>query len=111
MLVENLAPMYALDRYAFPDELVDVPMLYRGSPHHLFEEVTKALAGVEQVICCLDYDPRSLLNSLTQKKGVGVIVPHETTIDALVGAKLTRHDDLYRQSSERSWLAANARQY
>lgn len=111
VLVENLAPMYALDRYAFPDELVDVPMLYRGSPHHLVEAVTQGLEGVDQVICFPDYDPRGLLNSLTQKKGVGLIVPHGTTIDALIGARLTKHDDFDRQSAERTWLQANARHY
>jgi len=52
-----------------------------------------------------------LLNSLNQEKGVGLIVPHETTIDALVGVRLTKHDDFDRQSSERTWLAANAHQY
>ncbi len=109
VLIENLPVMYNLVRYRWPDGVADLPMLFRGSPQHTPAAVTKALAGVTEVICFPDYDPQGLMNSLTQKFATALILPSPQTIDRIVDRQLDKPDDFTRQQGARDWLST--RQY
>ncbi len=105
VLVENLAAMYALASYHWPANLLDTVMLFRGSPQDLPTAVTRAISGVEQVICFPDYDPQGLMNSLTQQHGTGVIIPTDEAVRALCGRGLSKSARYYNQAGAREWLA------
>lgn len=105
VLIENLPVMYALNRYRWPDDLAGVPMLFRGSPQYNAKAVSLALEGVESVICFPDYDPQGLMNSLTQRRGIAVILPTNWTIGRIVSDKRDKPVDFENQQAAREWLS------
>lgn len=106
--VENLAPMYALDQYQWPEETGTAVMLFRGSPQHSPAAVRKALAEVDEVICFPDYDPQGLRNSFTENSRLaGVILPSRSTIETLMAANLNQPEKFAKQENARRWLEAH----
>jgi len=108
VMVENLASMYCLNSYPFPECFRDAVMLFRGSPQLTPVAVSKAIEGVGQVICFPDYDPQGLMNSLTQRKSVGMLVPSMADIQHLLALKLNKAADFDKQDAARRWLAVHA---
>lgn len=108
VLVENLALMYALHRYQWPDAVVGHLMLFRGSNQQSPAAVTKALDGVKRVICFPDFDPQGLMNSLTQRKSIGMVLPSAASIAALSARGLNKAPEFAKQEVARGWLARNA---
>lgn len=104
VLVENLAVMYSLSRYRWPDDFAGLPMLFRGSPQVTPAAVTQALAYVAEVICFPDFDPQGIRNSLVQPKACAIIVPTEAAIAGIVTAGRDKPQDYERQSEARLWL-------
>lgn len=104
VLVENLAVMYSLSRYLWPEDVAGVPMLFRGSPQNTPVAVTQALAHVEEVICFPDFDPQGVRNSLVQPKASALILPTEATVAAIVAAGRDKPQDYEGQTEARLWL-------
>ncbi|UHG95146.1 DUF7281 domain-containing protein [Pseudomonas sp. 7-41] len=103
LLVENLAVMFAIHEYRWPDEVKRLPMLFRGSPQNTAAAVTKALAGVTDVICFPDYDPQGWMNTLTIKAR-GIVVPTMDAIECIIAEEWDKPQDYERQHVAREWL-------
>lgn len=106
VLIENLAVMYALDRYEWPESVVDRVMLFRGSPQHSPKAVSNAIMGVGEVIAFPDYDPQGLMNSFLQTKATGMIIPSMLTVDQLVSRGMNKTPEYQKQEVARQWLAS-----
>lgn len=112
VLVENLAPMYALADYLWPGDTGAAVMLFRGSPQHSPAAVSKALKGVERVICFPDFDPQGMRNSFTEVANLaGIIVPTMATVHGLLTARLNKAEQFAEQEDARRWLETFRSEY
>jgi hypothetical protein len=103
LLIENLHVMFALHHYCWPQEVMRIPMLFRGSPQITPRAVKIALSGIEEMISFPDYDPQGWMNTLTAKARA-IIVPSPETVSRIVGAKLDKPKDFETQVDARLWL-------
>ncbi|OWG36858.1 hypothetical protein CAQ69_18730 [Stutzerimonas stutzeri] len=104
VLIENLPVMYHLARYRWPQDIVEIPMLFRGSPQFTPAAVTKALAGVHEVVCFADYDPQGLMNCLTQRRACAMVLPTDEAILRITSTGLDKPADFANQQAAREWL-------
>lgn len=104
LLVENLHVMFALQRYRWPEEVRDLPMLFRGSPQITPAAVTIALSRIEQVVSFPDFDPQGWMNTLTTDS-CAIVLPSAETIESIVKTRLDKPADFAEQSSARIWLS------
>ncbi|MCP1476234.1 hypothetical protein ABIA54_004920 [Pseudomonas sp. EB276 TE3739] len=103
ILVENQAVMFAVNEYHWPSNVMHLPMLFRGSPQITPAAVTRALAGVKNVICFPDFDPQGWMNTLTAK-AQGIVVPSANTIAEIVASNWDKPQDYENQDVAREWL-------
>lgn len=103
ILVENQAVMFAVNEYQWPSNVMHLPMLFRGSPQITPAAVTRALAGVKNVVCFPDFDPQGWMNTLTAK-AQGIVVPSANTIAEIVASKWDKPQDYENQDVAREWL-------
>lgn len=111
VLVENLAVMYALNRYRWPEGLADAVMLFRGSPQMVPAAVTNALRGVDEVVCFPDFDPQGFLNSLTQPGCTGIVMPTWPAVRSLREKGLIKVATFDKQHKARQWLTDRVSAY
>lgn len=103
ILVENQAVMFAVNEYHWPSNVMHLSMLFRGSPQITPAAVTRALAGVKNVICFPDFDPQGWMNTLTAR-AQGIVVPSANTIAEVVACQLDKPQDYENQDGAREWL-------
>lgn len=108
ILVENLATMHALEKYPWPAQLDGAVMLFRGSVSQSPKAVTEVVNQVGEVVCFPDYDPQGVMNTLTQSKSAGIVVPDKEGIDLLLTKGLNKNDLFSKQDAAKQWLRTSA---
>lgn len=108
ILVENLAAMHALDQYPWPTQLEGSVMLFRGSVSQSPKAVTEVVNRVSEVVCFPDYDPQGVMNSLTQSKSSGIVMPDKAGIDLMLAKGLNKDDLFFKQDAAKRWLQTSA---
>lgn len=108
VLVENLAVMYHLHQFQWPDGFENSVMLFRGAVKQSPLAVTQAVNFVDEVVCFPDYDPQGLMNSLTQRKSIATILPSAESISVLTARGLNKSPVFAAQDDARMWLTHNA---
>lgn len=108
ILVENLAAMHALEQYPWPAQLEGSVMLFRGSVSQSPKAVTEVVNRVSEVVCFPDYDPQGVMNSLTQSKSSGIVMPDKAGIDLMLAKGLNKDDLFLKQDGAKQWLQTSA---
>ena len=108
ILVENLAAMHALEQYPWPAQLEGSVMLFRGSVSQSPKAVTEVVNRVSEVVCFPDYDPQGVMNSLTQSKSSGIVMPDKAGIDLMLAKGLNKDDLFFKQDAAKQWLRTSA---
>ena len=108
ILVENLATMHALEQYPWPAQLDGSVMLFRGSVSQSPKAVTEVVNQAREVVCFPDYDPQGVMNSLTQSKSAGIVMPDKSGIDLMLAKGLNKDDLFFKQDAAKQWLRTNA---
>lgn len=108
ILVENLATMHALEQYRWPAQLDGSVMLFRGSVSQSPKAVSEVVNQVSEVVCFPDYDPQGVMNSLTQSKSVGIVMPDKAGVDLMLATGLNKDDLFLKQDAAKQWLRTSA---
>lgn len=108
ILVENLATMHALEHYSWPAQLDGSVMLFRGSVSQSPKAVAEVVNQVSEVVCFPDYDPQGVMNSITQSKSVGIVMPDKAGIDLMLDKGLNKYDLFIKQDAAKQWLQTSA---
>ncbi len=108
ILVENLATMHALEQYQWPAQLDGSVMLFRGSVSQSPKAVSEVINQVSEVVCFPDYDPQGVMNSITQSKSVGIVMPDKAGIDLMLAKGLNKNDLFLKQDGAKQWLQTSA---
>jgi hypothetical protein len=99
IVVENLQAMLDASRYVLPEELVDVPFVFRGSPQFSIGAVVELAKRVPEVYYFPDADPQGLVNTNKEILSKGTLGPSPEAFRVMHDAGVSKPQDYEKQVS------------
>jgi hypothetical protein len=99
IVVENLQAMLDASRYVLPEELVDVPFVFRGSPQFSIGAVVDLAKRVPEVYYFPDADPQGLVNANKEILSKGTLGPSSEAFRTMHNAGVSKPQDYEKQAS------------
>ena len=98
VVVENLQAMLDASRYVLPEELIDVPFVFRGSPQFSIGAVVDLAKHVPEVYYFPDADPKGLVNANKEIQSKGTLGPSPEAFQAMHDAGVSKPQDYEKQA-------------
>lgn len=107
IVVENLQAMLDASRYVLPEELIEVPFVFRGSPQFSIGAVVNLAKRVPEVYYFPDADPQGLVNANKEILSKGTIGPSPEAFRTMHDAGVSKPHDYEKQASLMPGLLAD----
>lgn len=98
IIVENMQAMLDASRYVLPDELLDVPFVFRGSPQFSIGAVVDLAKRVPEVYYFPDADPQGLVNANKEVHSKGTLGPSPEAFQTMHDAGVSKPQDYDKQA-------------
>lgn len=98
IIVENLQAMLHASRYALPEDLIDAPFVFRGSPQFSAGAVADLAKRVSEVYYFPDADPQGLVNANKEVLSKGTLAPSPEGFRAMHDAGVSKPQDYEKQA-------------
>jgi len=99
IIVENLQAMLEASRFILPEELIDAPFVFRGSPQFSIGAVVELAKSVSEVYYFPDADPQGLVNANKEILSKGTVAPSPGAFRTMHDAGVSKPQDYEKQAS------------
>lgn len=99
IVVENMQAMLDASRYVLPEELINVPFVFRGSPQFSIGAVVDLAKRVPEVYYFPDADPQGLVNANKEILSKGTLGPSPEAFRTMHDAGVSKPQDYEKQAN------------